>query len=102
MDLMQSKKLRKISRMTGIALDKIAQWHFVHSPHFISKHTGRPKGKVERPEGMLSIGDIKKKYNLTNAVIARWREEGLATATFGSLILIREAELTERLARRNL
>ena len=101
MERLHTRELRKISRVTGIALDKISQWHYVHSPHFVSKHTGRPRGKAERPAGLLSIGDIKHKFKLSNARISRWREEGLATEPFGSMILIRETELTEWMARRN-
>ncbi len=90
---MDYKDLLKIAQSTGIAAEKLVQWHHTESPYFISKNPGRPKGKLKRPKGTLSIGDARRKYDLTTEQVRLWREEGMPSVTLGTLVAIREADL---------
>jgi hypothetical protein len=90
---MDYKELLKIANATGIAAEKIVHWHQAESPFFISKNPGRPKGKLKRPRGTLSIGDARRRYDLSTDQIRAWRNEGMPSLTLGTLIAIRENDL---------
>lgn len=86
-------ELLKIAERVGIAADQVIRWNYIESPHFRSKNPGRPKGKIKRPAGCLSIGDVRKKYDLTTEQIRRLREAGMPSVTLGTLVAIRESDL---------
>ena len=97
---MEKYELLKIAQSTGIAAEQIARWHIQEGPLYVSANPGRPKGKIKRPAGCISIGDARRKYNLKTAQLQKWREEGLPTVTSGTMVAIKESELKRWIATR--
>jgi hypothetical protein len=56
---------------------------------------GRPKGKLKRPKGTLSIHDIMVKYKIINRTLTRWRKMGLPCRKIGHLVVIKERDLKD-------
>src|SRR5947207_603781 len=95
---MNDARLRKLAEQTGIAIKKIAEWHFVHGPRYASTITGVPTGKRKRPKGMLSVGEIVLERGVPLPVLMEWRRAGLKTRRMGNMVLVRKSDLEDWLA----
>ncbi len=58
---------------------------------------GRPKGRIVPPAGWIPAGDAIRKYKTTCAVLQQLRRDGLSFKVEGTMILMAESELKERL-----
>ena len=90
---MNGKDIERIAQMTGIAAERIARWHFVDAPRMVHSNAGRPKGKLKRPRGMLSLGDARQKFQLTIEEMNQYRNAGLKCKKAHGMILVKETEL---------
>ena len=73
----------------------LARWHLIHAPHYGTTKAGRPKGKLKRPKGTLSVRDAMDKFGVTAAELMKWRAEGMPYRTVGVMIVVKETDLKE-------
>lgn len=88
---MTDEALKRLARQTGMPIKRIAEWHFVHAPRFVSAVQRAHK----RPDGMLSVTDIVVKYQVDPPTLMKWRRAGLKTLRKGKMVLIKESDLAD-------
>jgi hypothetical protein len=92
---MKDSELEAMAERLNIPAQDIARWHIIHSPRFLSKNPGRPKGKQKRPNGTLAIADIVRQYGIDHTTLQQWREQGMPHEVRGKMILIQERVLNQ-------
>ena len=93
-------ELKAMAARLHIPLQDVARWHRVEAPRYISINPGRPKGKVKRPKGTLSIRDAMDKFGVTAAALRMWREQGLPYQNVGMMIVMKETDLKKWVEKR--
>ena len=90
---MNDAQLRAMAERLNLPVQDIARWHLVNGPRFVSKNPGRPKGKLKRPRGSLSVAEIIQKYGIDRHTLTRWREQGMPHRRIGTLIVVNQRVL---------
>ena len=85
------RDLKKLARRVEIDLTKVVGWHTHYASWHVKKSTGR--GYIERPAGMVSMGDATRKYEISGSMLRQWRAQGLAAKSTMGLVLLNEQEL---------
>ena len=92
---MKDSELRAIAERLDLPVYDIARWHFIDGQHYISKKASRPKGKLKRPKGTLSIGEIIQKYGIDRFTLSEWRRLGIPHRRIGTLIVVNQRVLDQ-------
>lgn len=92
---MDEDELKEMAARLRLPLEDLERWHRVHGPKFISSTPGRPKGKVKRPKGALSIGDVIQKYGVDARTLSDWRDQGMPFRMIGSMIVFKEHDIED-------
>ena len=90
---MKESELKEMAGRLGIPLHDIARWHLVNGPRFVTQYLGRPKGKLKRPKGTLSVGEIIQKYGIDHHALRQWRERGMPHRKIGRMIVVQQRVL---------
>ena len=88
--------LKKYARNLGVDPQYLLRWRQGFRK-MNPNCNGRPKGRLSRPVGWISVGDAILKYKTTCAILQQLRRDGLSVKVDGTMILMNESELRERL-----
>ena len=90
---------REIADALGLDAVRVEQWR--QGFRKLKPGSGaRPKGKLKRRRGMLSVRDCFDTYGIKSAVLSEWREMGMPFEKDGTLILV-EPKILEQWITRN-
>jgi hypothetical protein len=90
---MDEDEIKAMAERLNLPVEDVRRWHVVHGPHYVSATPGRPKGKVKRPKGTLSIGDAIKKYGIDAKTLQDWRDEGMPYRVIGTMVIFKGDDL---------
>lgn len=88
---MTDEELKRIANQTGIPIQKIAEWHFIHGPRFVPTNVG--PHKHSRPQGYLAISDIVTRRGIPVDTVQQWLRSGLKSHRQSGMVLIKELDL---------
>jgi hypothetical protein len=94
---MTDEQLKQLAKQTGIPIQKIAEWHFIHGPRYALDVDGAHKHS--RPKGSLAITDIFRKRDIPVETIKQWLRSGLRSCRKGNMVLVKESDLDDWMAK---